>query len=81
MPIKKSLLKTMAFSNHIYYDKTVSQTSDNEETTSEATIAYLFSYCRKAGMIELDKFFNRSGQIGSPDRGIEVDETKIRKRK
>jgi hypothetical protein len=63
------------------YRKAVRESSMNDETTSDATIAKRYSDCREICMIALERKVECDGKIGGPGHVVEIDECKICRRK
>jgi len=63
------------------YEQALIETSLDEEKTSSETIADWYSYCRELTIVGLDRLYEGTGKIGGPCHIVEIDESKIGKRK
>ena len=79
--IEKSILLTYCWSQGFSYKKTRQECRFDNEVVSDETITDWFSYCREVCMISLDTLYERQGLIGGPGCVVEIDESKIGRRK
>lgn len=75
------LLITYCFAKSYSYEKTIAECSIFETTVSSETVADRFSFSREVCMFALDNSFEITGKIGGVGCIVEIDETKIGKRK
>lgn len=54
---------------------------EDDEKISDETIADWYSYCREVTIDALDRLYDKTGMIGGEGHIVEIDETKIGKRK
>ena len=80
IPPQKVILLVYCFANKYHYDQTIRESSIGDTTTSSATVADWYSYCREVCMCALDSRYEEEGQIG-PGHVVEIDESKAGKRK
>ncbi len=81
MSIEKTLLLTYAFSTEMSYKMAIRESSMEDQSTSDATIASRYSLCREICIIALERRNESEGKIGGEGRVVEIDECKIGRRK
>lgn len=82
LSIEKAMLLTYCWSKGFNYEQAIDECHFNEEQRiSSETVADWYSYCREVSMIALDSLFKTTGRIGGEGHIVEIDETKIGKRK
>jgi hypothetical protein len=82
LPIKEILLLTYFFTQRLTYEQVMKEMERaNLTTVSDETICDLFSYCREVIMKCLDVVFEEEGLLGKNNDEVQIDETKIGKRK
>jgi transposase-like protein len=81
MSIEKTLLLTYAFPTQMSYKMAIRESSIEDQSTSDATIASRYSLCREICMIALEHRNESEGKIGGEGRVVEIDECKIGRRK
>lgn len=75
------MILTYCFSHRYSYEDAIREASLPGRIISSETVADRYSFCREVCMIALDKMYDQVGCIGGPGKIVEVDETKIGKRK
>ncbi len=81
MPIEKTLILTYAFAAEMSYRQAIRESSLQDETTSDATIARRYAECREVCITALELRKLSDGKIGGEGRVVEIDECKIGRRK
>ncbi len=81
IPLKKALLLMYAFSNKMSYEDAIRETSLDDEVTSEETICNWYSSCREVCSEAVTRQYTEVGKIGGVGSVVEIDESKIGKRK
>lgn len=81
LSIPKAILLTYCFTCQFSYKQAQIENSLDEETTSSEIIADWYSYFRELTIVELDRLYEGTGKIGGPEHIVEVDDSKIGKRK
>lgn len=82
LPIGKVLLITYCWSQKDSYDRALHECRlDQNEICSRETVADWYSYCRETAAASILDLHQRVGRIGGPGHVVEIDETKIGKRK
>lgn len=82
---QKVILLTNCWCADLSYEQTIFQchSIDDRENQrlSMETVCDWYSYCREVAMDAIDSLYNRTGKIGGIGHIVEIDETKIGKRK
>jgi hypothetical protein len=83
MDIKKCILLTYCFSHDFSYEQTRRECMlfMNDSLFSSHTIADWSNFCCEVCIVYLDSVFEYEGLIGGSDCYVEIDESKIGKRK
>jgi transposase-like protein len=81
MSIEKTLLLTYAFSTEMSYKVAIRESSIEDQSTSDATIASRYSLCQEICMIAPEHRNESERKIGGEARVVEIDESKIGRRK
>ena len=81
LSIKRSILLTYCWSQRFSYKTTRHECRFDNEQISDEIITDWFNHCREVCMISLDTLYERQGLIGGPGCVVEINESKIGKRK
>lgn len=81
IPPDRVIILIYAFVTSMPYEIAIRESSITNVTTSSATVADRFSYCREICMLSLELRNQASGRIGGEGHVVEVDECKIGRRK
>ena len=83
--LQKIFLLTYCWSRRFNYEQTITECHSIEileyERLSYNTITDWFSFCRETIMNALDLLYEKTGLIGGEGHTVEIDETKVGKRK
>ena len=78
---QKALIISYCFASKFSYAQTIQESSFGAVQTSSGTVADWFSYCREICLCALDEEYEEKGEIGGVGHIVEIDESKIGKRK
>jgi hypothetical protein len=77
----KIVLLVYAFATDSSYETAIRESSIDEKVTFRATVVDWYLYNRECGFIALGRQYEEEGLIGGEGHVVEIDETKIGKRK
>lgn len=82
MTLEKVVLLTYCFAQQYNHQQCIHESSLSvDNITSPNTVVDWYSYCREVCMCALDERYTDEGLIGGPGHIVQIDETKVGKRK